>query len=375
MAHQSGAGREGESHGTAGAVRVAILLSDGLKAQGGIGRIMTYLTRALAAGHPEIKITTLRTRFAESGPMKHLTVPAALASFAVTLVRQHIQLVHINVAPRGSTWRKLLFEQLARRLGVPTVLHLHGSGYHEFYAGLSSRRQAAVRALFGRVRNVVVLGEFWQRFVIDVLGVAASRVVVIPNGVPAADPPVVRLPAPVPAFLFLGIVGHRKGIDVFLGALAELRARGIGWSAVVAGNGEVAEARATSVALGLDDAVDFLGWVDEGRADTLLRAADIFVLPSRAENQPVSILEAMARATPVISTCVGAIAEQVVDGTTALLVDPGDVAALANAMAALAEDPARAVAMGVAGRARFEQHFSVEACAARFATLYHAAVA
>lgn len=102
----------------------------------------------------------------------------------------------------------------------------------------------------------------------------------------------------------------------------------------------------------------------------MLNRADIFVLPSRAENQPVSILEAMARGVPVVATRVGAIPEQIDDGASGLLVDPGNAEQLAAALEQLIISPEKREAFGAAGQARFTRDFSVAACAQRFAAMY-----
>ncbi len=352
------------------ATRVAIILSEGIDAKGGIGRVVTYLTRAIRSVAPDIHPLVLRSRWSQAPILKHLTIPFALASFLVHVLARRIDVVHVNVAPRGSTWRKLLYERAARMVRRPVILHLHGSGYDGYYAGLDPRRRAAVRSFFGRAAAVVVLSDFWQRFAVDTLGVDPARVAQIPNGVPEVARTPARAENPVPVIAFLGVVGHRKGADILIEALAGLSAKSIAWRAVVGGDGDVAKAIAQATALGIADRISFLGWVGEAEVDDVLRSADIFVLPSRAENQPVAILEAMAHALPVVATRVGAIPEQVVDGVTGLLVDPGDAAQLERALAALAIDPARRARYGEAALARFERHFSATACAERFAALY-----
>ena len=352
-----------------GRVRVGIVLSDGLTSQGGIGRLTGYLVREFADRRTDIAVRVLPARLSTRGVLKHLTMPVALARFAVACRR--LDVAHINVAPRGSTWRKMAFARVAAALGVPVLLHLHGSGYDQYYAGQGARRQAAIRRFFATAGAVVVLGPYWARFMAETLGVPAGRIHEIANGVPAAHPPVApRATAAAPLIVFLGIVGERKGTDVLLAALAKLDAAGVAWRAVFGGNGEVDAAQAQAAALGLDGRVEFTGWVGEAEVDRLLRRADIFVLPSRAENQPVAILEAMARAVPVVSTDVGGIPGQVVDGETALLVRPGDAAALAAAIGRLIDDPGLRARMGAAGLARFESHFAVSVCADRFAALY-----
>lgn len=351
-------------------VTVAILLSEGRHSRGGIGRVIGYLVRGLHQAAPDIRVRQLAARPTVAPLLKHLSVPLWMGLFAFALVRDRVDIVHVNVAPRGSTWRKMAYAALARRMGKRVLLHLHGSAYDEYFQSLGDKRQDMVRRFFGSADAVVTLSERWTCFMIDDLHVAPERVVEIANGVPAA--PDLHSPAPggVTRIAFFGAVGHRKGTDVLLQALAALADRGVAFEAVIGGDGDVDSMRDLARRLSLDDRVRFLGWVDEATVDRELRRSDIFVLPSRAENQPVSILEAMAHALPVVATRVGAIPRQVDDGVTGLLVDAGQAAGLTDALARLAEDAELRRTMGQAGLAQFRARFSVEACAARFGQLY-----
>lgn len=349
---------------------MAIVLSDGLSVQGGIGRVMTYLKREIDAHVPDIALTVHAARLTDRPILKHAAVPFALAIFAVRAVLGRVEIAHINVAPRGSTWRKRLFARLARSLGLRVVLHLHGSGYDEFYASQGSAKQDRIRSFFASADRVVALSPYWTRFLTGQMGIAPGKIVEIPNGVPGPVNPRTVKAGEAPVVAFLGLVGQRKGTDVLIEALAMLAQRGIAFRAVIAGNGAVEEAVAQANALGIADHLDFPGWIGEAEADAVLNGADIFVLPSRAENQPVSILEAMARGVPVIATRVGAIPEQIDDGASGVLVDPGKAAPLADALERLILSPDERQSMGAAAQARFAQDFSVAACARRFAEVY-----
>jgi glycosyltransferase involved in cell wall biosynthesis len=92
----------------------------------------------------------------------------------------------------------------------------------------------------------------------------------------------------------------------------------------------------------------------------LVAAAGAICLPSEAEALPMSILEAMALARPVVATDVGGTRDQVLDGETGYLVPAGDAGAVTRALLRLAADPARAAAMGEAGRGRQRERFTGE---------------
>ncbi|HEX6614939.1 MAG TPA: glycosyltransferase [Gemmatimonadales bacterium] len=125
---------------------------------------------------------------------------------------------------------------------------------------------------------------------------------------------------------------------------------------------------ATARALGIADRVHFLGH----RADVpeLLALCDLFVLPSLYEGLPLSVLEAMAAARPVVASAVGGTDEAVVHGETGLLVTPASAAALFGAISSLLADRERAVRMGRAGQARATREFSVDGMVSAVAAAY-----
>ncbi|MBK9123565.1 MAG: glycosyltransferase [Chloroflexi bacterium] len=110
-------------------------------------------------------------------------------------------------------------------------------------------------------------------------------------------------------------------------------------------------------------------------AAELMHGFDIFVLPSYREAMPMTILEAMAAGKPVIATCVNGVPEVVADGETGILVEPGDVKALADALLRLLRDRDLALRMGEAGRQRVREHFSLEKLHERLFAIYDEVVA
>jgi glycosyltransferase involved in cell wall biosynthesis len=115
-----------------------------------------------------------------------------------------------------------------------------------------------------------------------------------------------------------------------------------------------------------------LAWLPGERSDVadVMRGLNCFVLPSLAEGISNTILEAMGTGLPVVATAVGGNAELVAGGRTGELVPADDVEAMAQALVGLAKDPARAAAMGRAGRAEIEARFSLQAMVAAYQGLY-----
>src|SRR5688500_16153906 len=118
---------------------ILFLVPGWIHGKGGIERLALYLSREFAERAPEIRLHMVTTRWSDRPWLKHLSTAPALAAFIWTCLRRRGAIVHVNIAPRGSTWRKRLFWLAARALGHRTLLHLHGSGYDEFYRSRGSR--------------------------------------------------------------------------------------------------------------------------------------------------------------------------------------------------------------------------------------------
>jgi glycosyltransferase involved in cell wall biosynthesis len=177
----------------------------------------------------------------------------------------------------------------------------------------------------------------------------------------------------VPLVLFVGRMVPYKGVDVLLRALNEVDAR-----AILVGEGPLKAAwQQLSADLGLSARVQFAGEVDQTTLSALYHACDLFVLPSvtRAEAFGVVQLEAMACRKPVVSTLLPSGVPWVnIDGETGIVVPPGDVPALRDALRTLAGDPALRARMGDRGYARVTTRFTVERMVSQTTALYKSLV-
>jgi glycosyltransferase involved in cell wall biosynthesis len=254
--------------------------------------------------------------------------------------------------------------------GVPVICHLHA--FPTFSQNPAIRMlQVALERFTARFARFVAVSEAVRDAYVR-HGIPAERVTVIENGVaPSREPDgevqALRLRSGQvnDARILVGYAGRlsaQKGLDDLIQAAAELKRRGLGVRVVLAGeehdgNGSYPTALRKLIAENdLERDVTLLGFVPDVAA--FMRSLDVFVLPSHLEAVPVSVLEAMAAARPVVATAVGGVPELVVDGETGTLVPPCDPSRLADAIGELAADPELRARFGRNARARVVQRFS-----------------
>jgi glycosyltransferase involved in cell wall biosynthesis len=219
--------------------------------------------------------------------------------------------------------------------------------------------QRALTRLVARTIDEVVAVTRRQVPPLEALGYRGRPIEVVPNGVFAREVEGVERSPELDGdgFATLCVAGLRpeKRVDLFIRAVGEARRENPDVRGFVAGEGRERERLEP---LARESGVTLLG----ARRDVLelIAAAGSVCLPSEAEALPMSVLEAMALARPVVATDVGGTPDQIVDGETGFLVPAGDRAAMTRALLTLAADRKRADRMGAAGRARQRERFSGE---------------
>jgi glycosyltransferase involved in cell wall biosynthesis len=200
-------------------------------------------------------------------------------------------------------------------------------------------------------------------------------VLFLPNGIraPGAIGGDVRaelgIPAAAPVVGAVGVLRPEKAIEVLLEAVALLAPELPGLRALVVGNGPERE-RLESLAaeLGVSEQVVFTGV----RTDVpdILRALDVAVCCSDYEGSPISVLEYMEAAKPIVATRVGGVPDLIDDGVHGVLVEPRDPSALAAAVAGVFRDRAAAEEMGARARERRRAEFELDVMIERLEGLY-----
>ncbi len=268
--------------------------------------------------------------------------------------------------------------------GVPVRIHgEHGRDVGD-YDG-SNRTYQRVRRLYRPfVQHYVALSRDLQQYLVDKVHVSAARVTQVYNGVdmlrfhpaPGGPAPVDGCPFDPARHWLAGTVGRMQTVKdqptlarAFVRALELLPALRERLRLVLVGDGPL---KAQCEAVLADAGVRDLAWLPGERADVpaVMRGLHAFALPSLAEGISNTILEAMASGLPVLATSVGGNADLVEEGVTGLLVPQADAEAMAQALACLAQDPARAAVMGEAGRTAAEARFSLQAMVTAYQRVY-----
>jgi glycosyltransferase involved in cell wall biosynthesis len=270
--------------------------------------------------------------------------PSYLRRYREFLEQRRPALVHAN------SILTLAEALLARRLGIPALVHVH-------------------EMLTDNMRSRLFRGAAWRRLnaIIAVSQPSARRLTwhghrprIIYEGAPVPNQPVDLRPDPRPFRVgTVAVISTRKGSDLFVEAARLVGARNGAFRFEMVGVPHEIEQRWGQQVINAAGAV---GVEHLPRADVFerFRNYDAFVLPSRSDPFPIVMLEAMASGLPVIGARRDGIAEQIVPGT-GMLIDPEDPRALADAIAWVSAQPVEVRrAMGLAARRRVSTHFTVD---------------
>ncbi len=329
------------SKGFGGAERYFVDLSLALAARGHQVQVICHskFMGLPLLDHPNITVCPIFF-FASWDPFGARKLERALRDFAPAVIHTHLARA-AHVAGRA-----------AHRLQIPLVVKTHN------YVDLKYYRH---------VDHFITTTEDQKRYLLE-HRINAERISVIPNF--SSMTPVTSPKAPnsaSPVLVAYGRMVHKKGFDVLLQALQQLRADGLQARLILGGDGpELPVLRQQAEALGITSAVDFVGWVKT--PGDLLDQADLFVLPSRDEPFGIVVLEAMARGKMIVSTRTAGPVE-ILDERTAWFAEIGDAGSLSSAIRTACSQPEN---RAQAALARFNDHYSEQAVVPRIEQLYQA---
>jgi len=359
-----------------------LMLGPGEDIVGGISTLIETIVPVLEQQVDLLYFPTVKKRpLKESGKISLQNIalaPSQYARFLFALYRFRPKVIHLHTS-QGIAWLKDTFYVLiAKILHCPVVLHVHAADFEELYGKKSRLMQRHTCKVMGLADAVIAVSGEWAKRLADI--VPGERVFTFKNciAVDAVSPYSSHQSRDGAGALFLGTVGPRKGAFDLLEAMGRLKSSNCSLQVWIAGHeereGYLLRARARQEELQLGDRYKLLGTVHGAKKAELLSKASFFVLPSYNEGLPMAVLEAMAAGLAVVSTPVGGIPEVVKDGYNGFLVPPGDVKALADRLAILANDTHLQEEMGRRSREIAEKELDTKPYVKRLVALYESLV-
>jgi glycosyltransferase involved in cell wall biosynthesis len=347
-----------------------------------VGGAQSYVRDLLAATHEEFDVSLaahgtgpLRDAAAELGvpfiPLRHVRRalspvhdPLGLLELTLLFRRLRPDIVHLNSSKAGVLGR---FAAALARVPI-RVFTAHGWAF-KATSGLGARlylwSDRVVRPL---TTMVICVSQTELRAGLAARTCTEAKTTVISNGVDVDGAPKRREPeAGLLEIVSVGRLAEPKDFSTLVDAMAQLEP---GTARLrVLGDGPLRASLEAQIAeRGVSAAIELIGEVADVRP--YLASADVFVLSSRSEGMPLSVLEAMAASLPVVATAVGGLNEVVLDGETGLLVGAGSASELAGALPRLSVDRELRERLGDAGRERAEGDYSLQRWRSAHLALY-----
>lgn len=271
-------------------------------------------------------------------------------------------LVHSHTSKAG-----MLARLAARITGTPSVFTAHTWSFDEGVPSMRRRISVPLERLGAALGGkIITVSDANTRKALRHSITSQKNMVRVWNGVP--DTPLRARPGTTTPLTMITIARmvHQKDHATLLHAVSTLEGN---WRIQLVGDGpERTALEALTAELGLTQRVTFFG--ERQDVAHLLSQADIFILPSKWEGLPISILEAMRAGLPVIASDVGGVSEAVIGGETGFLTRPRDVDHLRAQIRHLIETPHVLARIGKAGRERYEREFRIEVTARKTVEIY-----
>jgi N-acetylglucosaminyldiphosphoundecaprenol N-acetyl-beta-D-mannosaminyltransferase len=342
-----------------------VVVGPGPSSRGGISAVLAMHQNC--SSWDSHRCVWVETMNGGGGLTKLRTALKAFGQAVILLPRT--RLMHIHMALGASLFRKFPFFALARLFNKATVVHLHDfdSRFNSLMGGPPSLGRTLCALMLRHSDRVIALSRSWEQTILRHVPEARTCCLPNPYWLPPDFQPVNRKGHTV---LYLNRIESRKGYENLLYAIPAVLTRCPRTTFVLAGDGDVVSARRIATDLGVDRFVEFPGWVEGDRKWRLLAQADILCLPSFAEGVPITLLEAMGAGVAVVTTPVGGIPDVVQNGENGILVQPGDVTGIAEALIQLLTDVDLRTRISDAGRRTVEEMNSLSLIDLNLMSLY-----
>lgn len=253
----------------------------------------------------------------------------------------------------------LLGRLAAKICGIKSVFTAHGWAFTEGVSPNTAKIYRVLEKWASKITtHIITVSQYDRDLALKYKIAPPEKMTVIHNGVPdilyegrmiSEDHKPLKL-------LMVARFGGQKDHKLLLSALKNCR--DLDWTLDLVGRGDAQEFIEYCIENNIQDRVNFLG--ERNDVADLLKDTDVFLLISRWEGLPISILEAMRASVPVIASDVGGVKESVIDGQTGYLVPRGDAKVLEQRLRTLMNNKSDAIMLGANGRRVYEKNFSFQ---------------
>ena len=301
-------------------------------------------------------------------PMKHRFDFSVARKIAELIKQQDVRIVHAHT-PRSA----MVAAVAARKMGIPFVYHVHSPVSRDSTRWLVNRFNQWIEAwALRRATKIVTVSDSLKDYMLG-LGFDEAKVVAIPNGVPVNATPKAKASRKSVTIGTVALFRPRKGTEVLIEALSNLRRSGLDANVLAIGPFETKsyenELKALADRLGVAEHITWAGFCDQ--VEPYFADMDLFVLPSLfGEGLPMVVLEAMANGTPIIASDVEGIPQAIRNGIDGLIVKAGAPIELADQIALLIHDRELREQLGESALDRQRESFSDVSMARKLSDVY-----
>lgn len=293
------------------------------KPKGGIAQVLSVYSKYFD------NFNFISTLNGDSKILKILTIMKAYVIFIFYMLFKNIKIVHVHGTANNSIKRKSIFINTAKTFGKKVIYHVHSATLPD----CDKTQHDFINKTFKKCDLVISLTPYWNDYISNTY--KCKKVVSVENIIdfPSICSSQSGKDDSVITFLYLGLISKHKGIYDLVDVVVENFQQYNGKVKIlIAGNGETDKLTSLITEYGISEVMEYIGWVAGDKKSELLHQCDVYLQPTYAEGQPISILEALSYGKPILTTPVGGIPDIVKQNLNGILFIPGNKRQLSDAI-------------------------------------------
>lgn len=329
-----------------------IMVGADLTSNGGIASVVKNYYHAYSYNQSAVDLTLLKTGYYKDKPLFYEVIIflKALFKYIFLLSTHKVHIVHCHSSGGISFYRSSFFVFIGKVFRKKVLIHLHASNFYDYFLEGSRMKIKLLHSILRLADLIIVLCSDWEKKLAEKYRL--ENLLVLPNPV---NSEAIRLNTtsekkeldPKLKVIFLGFLIRSKGIFDIIKLVGKFKEKNItNIEFVIGGKGEEEREFLRKIKESeLENYIEFLGWVSNGKYE-LLQNSDVFFLPSYKEGMPIAILESMACGLPIISTDIAGIPDLVKNDYNGYLFAPGDIEGFFKALLSILNNKSKLEELG-----------------------------